>query len=565
MAVPNLPTFANKEKLTSGKLNQFSNAIDAKFSALTGADITWPLIMGGDLDADSQHFIVNLRTFWSFHNAAEYATLQLAIDAAVTAGGGCVLIPPVTTLTADNLSIGASNVWIVGCGTSSIIQLTSNTSNAHMFQTGTNLSNIGFANVTLDGQNTGTGSPIGINVRRIAGFRLIGCVVKNFKGDGVVLTHDGTTGQGCTDSYILNSEFSGGSADHISGIDISGLQIRGILSKSASASTIHLEAADATAKMQDIEVGYVRSESAGGIAINILGAGATLDTDHSRINVHDCSVVGATSDHYNIGEASKILGHVSICNNVAHDSLADAFVINADEGIVSGNSGYSATGDGIDLVDSKNLTVSNNSIPDATLVGIDADGTANCVIINNNVQGAGTEGVKKDSAAPLNVHGNIGDPDLTADTVIASNTSVTSVTGTSPITVLTYTIPANTISKAGDGLRIVVSSAAGGAGNLTTTVEVDANQVGTGVIVLNEIGILVVEGYIAATSGAGNFRSNSRGWDRLSAQDAAINNDTIDFTTDIVITIKGTNASAQTSTIHDVRIEFLGGIIETAP
>ena len=137
MPITNLPTFTDEELLAAAKLNLMRNAINSKFSAITGADLTWPLVAEGNIDFDSQFSIVGLRTFWNIINASEYATFQAAIDAAEAAGGGCVVIPPATTVVADGVSIDASSIAIVGCGPSSVLQLTTAASSGYLVRTGT--------------------------------------------------------------------------------------------------------------------------------------------------------------------------------------------------------------------------------------------------------------------------------------------------------------------------------------------------------------------------------------------------------------------------------------------
>ena len=123
MAIVELPTFSDKEIVTPEKLNALVDALNAKFvGGFDASDLQWPLEAEGDL-AMGVYNITGARKIWNAINAANYATLQDAVTAAGT--GGCVFIPPDTTVTASGVAITGDGVAIIGAGPSSVIELTS--------------------------------------------------------------------------------------------------------------------------------------------------------------------------------------------------------------------------------------------------------------------------------------------------------------------------------------------------------------------------------------------------------------------------------------------------------
>ena len=121
-----LPTFRNKEILTAGKLMQLVQAISAKLAAITGADLTWDLVCGGNIDFDNQYGILGLRKFWNVINVSEYPEATALEDAKTeleSMGGGVLYIPPDTTITSAPVSIDSNYIAIIGGVPSSVLKL----------------------------------------------------------------------------------------------------------------------------------------------------------------------------------------------------------------------------------------------------------------------------------------------------------------------------------------------------------------------------------------------------------------------------------------------------------
>jgi hypothetical protein len=474
MAFVNLPTFTARQILTAALLNQIVAAMQG-FATQT-ADISWPLIAGGNIDMDNQYTIDNMRTLWNVVNADEYDSPKLTNALAAVSGGGCVFIPPNTTIDGTTgATIASSNIWIIGCGTSSIIDLTSGA--GPLLDTDNNLSNIGLMNLQLK-ESSATSGADGVIFRRTTGPALINVLFTSFDGDSVYYTNDGTPGNSCADAMLSGVQFAGGGANgnHIKADDLDGLFMDHVLSKTAGADAVAMEPAAANSIIRDIQMGSnVRIESPTGKGISIL-AGTTAvgpppvgDAKWGRISLTGPVVVSPTGDGFEIGETAKILQDVNLLGCRVLSPGADAFVVNAEKGSVIGCYGPGAIGDGLDLVESEDVLVDGCHFQDAGANGVDASGTTDCTVINTNVRDATTEGVRRDGATGLVTGNNEGDISTSIST--AHTAGATSITGTGEVTAMTYTIPADKLSKSGDGFRIVVGTNVGASANMTLRVK----------------------------------------------------------------------------------------------
>jgi hypothetical protein len=375
MAITGIPTFTDNEIPPASKLNALGDAITNKFGgAVDPSDLTWPFLVDGNIDFVDTYTIVGLRSFWNIINAGEYpltaAGFQAAIDAAVTAGGGCVVIPPDTSITADGIDFDESNITIMGFGKSSELKTTTGASSGYLLRTGTSgLSNIIIENLTLNGQSVA--SQKGVVVRDVDGFKMINVLCKNFDGVALELTNSGVGGVACTDAHIIDCTFSGGGAGHITGDDIDGLAVMGCKLDSAAATAIDLEPAGASSLIKRIFITNVDIETVTGSGVSILGGSGTADDKWSLVDVHQVNVTGATADGFILGAAAKFLKHTTII----------------------GCSAPSAGGDGINIATEGGL-VMNNYCPAATTNGIDTTGSTGVQMLGNEVTGSGTDYVE---------------------------------------------------------------------------------------------------------------------------------------------------------------------------
>ena len=467
-----LPVFEVREKLTAEKMNAFRDAVEAKFAGgITPADWSWPFVVQGNIDFAGTYGIVSLKTFWNLINAQEYinagGSLQSAIDAAQTAGGGCVVIPPDTTIETNGVNITGSLTTIMGFGHSSVLKLSSGSSSGYFFRNATGgMTDIAILNVAFDGQNTGTGQA-GVIIRRVSRFIMDTVYMKNFSGFAIQITHDGTPGNSCSDVVLRNVVCTGGtsaSATHLKVEDCDGLTLSKFNSKSCPASAILMEPTGAAGILRDMTIEGVRVQSPTGKGISILGASATADAKWSQFSINNCRVRGNSDDAYEFGETNKILQHLDASDCIAITSGADAFVVNVQHGSLSTCRGHDATGDGIDLVSSESVYVNSCMLWSAGAYGIDASGTTNCTLSNNDVSAAVTQGILATTATGLRLHNNQGYLSPTGASAY-SDFTLSSLTGTGNFSV-TKLVPANTV-RPGDVMRVTAFFTGGTA---TTTV-----------------------------------------------------------------------------------------------
>ena len=106
--------------------------------------------MSSALDASSQ-LILNprFRSFWQIANAAEFDTVQAAIDSITN---GIVLVPAGTTIPIAATTTLKSNVFLMGQGQSSILQNNTITTSP-MISIPAGVTNSGVINLKLDGDN----------------------------------------------------------------------------------------------------------------------------------------------------------------------------------------------------------------------------------------------------------------------------------------------------------------------------------------------------------------------------------------------------------------------------
>lgn len=461
------PTFESIQILTAAQLNTLVSAITSRLSALTGANLSYPLVLAGNIDFNRQHQIVGLRTFWNIFNVDEYTTIQAAIDAAEAAGGGCVFFP--TGLggshahVADGLTVDSDNIWLVGAGPASEVKLTTASTSGYLVRTGIGITGFGVCNMTINGQSTGAAQK-GIIMRQVTEGQVINCRVKNFTGACLQFTAGNAAGDECADCTVSNTKFTGGSTSHIIGDDIDGLSLLSVVSRSAGANAIALEPTAANSLMRNIKLVNVDVSSTTGKGIYIVGQSGVASDNHGRVSLDKCTVITQTGVAIEIGTTSKIMKYVTVDTCTAHDSAADGIVIVASGGNITGNYAYSAASDGIDITGSIDLYVTGNHCQDAGAYAINASTTTDCTVTNNNCRDAATAGINKASATGLRATNNAGVLGPSTATAYTDYTS-SGLTGTGNFTA-TKVIPANTV-RPGDVIRVTAFFTGGTA---TTTI-----------------------------------------------------------------------------------------------
>lgn len=553
-----LPTFTVRQILTAGILNQLTQAINTKFSAITGADITWDLLCGGNIDFDGQYGILGLKKLWSVINADEYTSLQAAIDEAESNGGGTVFIPPDTTISTPGVTLTSSNVAIVGAGPSSVIQLESGNDLLDIDNNGA-LTDISIQNLTLDGAGE---TQNGVVAKRVQRLLMDNVYLKNFDGSAIKLTSD-TPGEACSDVILSNiwvySGGASGSAYHLHVQDVNRMIVSNFHSTDALDDAIFMEPAGSGGLLKDIMMDNVSVNNPATKGIYILGAD-TVNDKWSRIGLSNCQVFSPGGTGFHLGAAAKILKNLVVDNCKVYEAAGDGFVVMAEGGKLSNLFAPAAGADGLDMTSSKSLLVTGCDFNTATATGIDATSTDACKIATCDVTGS-ADGIIKVTATDLIAGGNIGAVGLIMGGTVISNIQ-DNTSPASGVEVFSYTIPANTLSKPGDCLVMEVCLAASNdAIDMSVTLNLDANIVGAitsqsnNTAVITSTAILNAEGIDQASNT--NFRYMSMA--NTYGLGTGVGVDTIDWTTDIEFMVSLTQAAGQTGTVHFVKLSLFEG------
>ncbi len=547
------PTFDSLQILTAAQLNTLVNAVVSRLSALTGANLSYPLVVGGNIDFNRQHTIVGLQTFWNIINVDEYATVQAAIDAAESAGGGTVFFP--TGLggdhlhVADGLTVDQGNIWLVGAGAGSTLKLTGGSTSGFLIRTAIGITGFGICNIVLDGQSTGAGQK-GVVHRQVTEGQILNCRIKNFTGAAVEYAGGNAAGDECSDCTISNTKFSGGSSSHIIASDIDGLSLMNVVSKSAGADAIALVPTAANALMRSIKMVCVDVTGTTGKGIIVSGFAASASDNHGRVSLSKCEVQGQTSTAFELGTTAKWLKFLTVTGCTAHDSGAKGFVVLASGGIMSGCIAYSAATTGLDMTSSTDFTVTGCEFPD-NLTAIDATSTTDCIILGTNVLGSGTTIVRTTSTR-LRVHSCIGVSGPTTSTGFADFTGYALTAAATGTVGFTYTVKANTF-KTGDTLKVSVFANSSGTG----TIEMRINNLSYGGFNTTTDDSVVTYWIRPVTGGAASPGMMSQLRETPVANNLTTNQ-TIDWTIDRNITFVAT-ANSATTTVVAIFIELIGG------
>ncbi len=553
MPFPGLTRLSPQELFTDVIWNELMDLLEAKFSgSVGGGDIQWPFIVQGDIDFGGTYTILNLAQLWGIINADEYPEpkLENAIAEAVSNTGGLVLIPPDTTMTANNVSINSNNIAVVGCGPSSVVQITAASTDPLFTTDAVGRSGIVFANLTLDGTGGGSGCQA-IRARRITRLTIDKVYITGFSGDFIVLTNGGVAGESCSDVRITNTYCSLGSDSHLFADDISGLFISNFISRNATGNAIEIVPASSSHLAQDIVVSNSHFATGGAKAIRIVGTGAPAIDAHSRISICNNRAVSMTGAPFELGGTSTMLKEVTVSDNTAAAAVGDALRIGATGGTVTGNhfKGASGGGDGIDMTGSVDLWVSGNNCQDASAYGIDATSSVDCTVVNNNLRDAVTDGINRTSSTGLRAGNNVGDDGPSLSNTLVDFTSYPQA-GTGSVG-FSHTIPAGSV-RSGDVIRIsahVVSTS-------TSTTELRFGATALGSFV-NDTNTAQVTWLIRVVQGGASSVRVVREQNTGPTFNTANTSATVDWSADQAMTFNVT-ANAGTVTFSGIFLELLG-------
>jgi len=451
------PTFVDKEIVTPEKLNNFVQAIEAKFTAGLGtAEIQWPLIAGGNLIM-GEYEITGGRKIFNVVNAAEYPTLQ----AALTAGsGGLVYIPPGTTIQADGAELVGATCAIVGAGPSSVLKMADAPAAAYLLRNNSMGSGTRFmiANLTFDGNSEAGGG--GLLLRDAKSAIVHGCYFKNWTGAALLLTN-GTGSADSTDNVqVTDCFFEGGADHHIQGVSCDNVIVKGCVSDNCDTKAIEFVAGDSSSLMRSIKIVDNIITACDEEMIRVMGGSGTPSALWTNVVVSDNQLDGTGGSTYNamtIGGSSTIIAGFTVADNVIMNALDDGISVAANDGIVSGNIVEDCGSDAVEMANCARVKVCDNYLRSAGAYGVSTDNCDDCSIHDNDVTDAVSGGVQLASTnGTFTQYHNLsqfGVPPVSAYVNMDYTTTGAGVTTESN----TITIPANTL-KAGDILRVTANA-----------------------------------------------------------------------------------------------------------
>lgn len=435
------PTFIDKEIVSPEKLNNFVQAIEAKFTAGLGtAEIQWPLIAGGNLIMGTYE-ITGAKKILKIVNAEQYTTLQ----AALTAGsGGIVFIPPNTTIQADGVSLIGSTCAIVGAGPTSILKVSDSPSAGYFMRNDSMGAGTKFliANLTFDGNSEAGGD--GLFLRNVNSAIVHNCWFKNWTGAALRLTSGSGSGDDCENVHVTDCEFLGGADHHIQGDSCDGIIVKGCHSEGCDTKAFEFVAADSSSPMRRITIVDNRIMSCDEESIRILGGSGTPSSLWSNAVIQGNVLEGAggsTFDVITLGGAAAVVEAFNISGNILRGAVAVGIMVTGNDGIVSGNTAESCGDNAIELAACNRVKVCDNMLANAGAYGVATANADSCQVHDNDVSGASTGGVQLAS---------------TNATFVQYNNQ--GATGTPPpsgyyTASRTITVPANRL-KIGDTLRL---------------------------------------------------------------------------------------------------------------
>jgi hypothetical protein len=448
------PTFIDKEIVTPEKLNDFVSALESKFtSGLTSAEIQWPLVASGDL-VMGDNAITGGTSIWGIYNAAQY---EDDWDSCLTAGaGGCIVIPPNTTITMDAADMTGSSLTIKGSGPTSILQLEVGATGGYALQNTAAGFSLKLENLTVDGASVAASD--GVLLRGVTRCSIDRVYFKNFTQSPLKLS--GYSSAPCSELQITDCYFEGGSGYHIEGNSVGDLVIKGCVFDTAAKTAVNLEAASATSLMR-VNISDNVFKSCVGNVIEVIGYDGNYNAGQDHVVVK--GNIANNGNGIIVGDATHKLQHVVVADNIVPSATADALNVCAKYGTISDNVMPGAGADGLDLHVSEDVVVRGNSFRDATAAGVRSTSALDCTIAGNDCVDCRTSVIISTSATRPSYHYDNSNTDPEA---LPVNTWYTNGA--------TVTIPANTL-RVGDVLSIQAVWTDGGAG--TQGVQLDGNYV----------------------------------------------------------------------------------------
>lgn len=556
-----LPLLTNKQKLTSTTWNATMAEIEARLAAISGPSMAWPLVAGGNINMDQLYTIIGMQNLWSVINASEYDTLDDAIADAV--GGGIVYVPSNLGTEAwaksTGVSLASNNITIVGAGPDSIIALTSGSGPLITTPANTARSGIGLFNLTIDTAG-GAADAVAVQARYTDRFQMGNVKFTGIKGKSVVLTHDGTAGNSCTNATLDNLYFSGGSGTvyNIYADDINGLQMSNIRSATCPTIPIYMLPATSASSVANVDMYGVYITSPSSKGVSILGNSGASGDQWSNIMMSDVTVVSPGAVGIEVGSPTKVLKNV--CLNGCHvlgTVVAGGIVACSDGGSITDCTAPNAGTYGLDITSSLEVFVTSCNFKEATTYGVIAVSTTDCAVTNNNLRGCLTGSIDETSATRLMAFGNV-----PLGNAVAKKIAKALANPGDDGLAWSYTIPAHTLNKAGDGIIITAAGDPNSNANVgelyvrLNTIQVGAASTSTNYNVVLTSWVFVNSAGLAAASNTEYMYSGLNENGVASAGTATI---TVDWTAAVTLDVYMVNAAGQQMIVTGVHVQFIEG------
>ena len=227
---------------------------------------------------------------------------------------------------------------------------------------------------------------------------------------------------------------------------------------------------------------------------------------------------------------------------------------------------------GLDINESDELSVQGGSLRNFDL-GIDASDLPEitsppypCSIQGVDVREFGTEGVKKPESvaggSQLECGGNLGDVGKIIGGTVYKEIEAQAGAGASA-DLYTFTIPADTLTKDGDGLVASVNAACNADGaNGELSIKVGGNTVG-GPASGDDSELMGLTLYLCLNAGP-DTASNTKTWFfGMNSANATFMNDgtnTVDWTEDVDLVVRVVNGGSQDALVKDLVVRFFEGV-----
>jgi parallel beta-helix repeat protein len=428
-------------------------------------------------------------------------------------------------------------------------------------RTSAGLSNIGFANLTIDGNSeTGSGQD-GIQIRDVDGVSIHGVHFRNFSGTHLVLTNSGTAGNPCENVNVTACHFEGGAGDQLLLEDVDGVHVISCHFENPTTKGIHGDPDASASFMRSILIQGCSISSANK-AIRIVGASGTANNNWRLVRIIGNEVVSDASTAITCGIASGIVKESIVLDNVLLSLTGDGIRMCAETGLVSRNVAPSSGGDGADISGSSDVSVLSNDFHDAGVIGVDLSDTTDCTVVGNNLSGATTSALSTTSAAGQHISSNIGALAPTVKTAYGAAPDETTPAAASGTYSESVTIPAGTVTV-GSVIRVRAHTVHSGTGDDSTFFVSLGGEDAQAVTVssandANGDWVFVVK----SLSGTGSTAGSLQGVAEASTNVVFCANSTldVDWTADVAVEIKWTKSNTGNGLLlNTFSVEINGG------